>query len=46
MLDVFFVVLGEAEIVSEVDLQVAMRSEFGGAPDRAPDEGWIRVPFA
>jgi hypothetical protein len=44
--DVFFVVLGEAEIVSEVDLQVAMRSEFGGAPDRAPDEGWIRVPFA
>ncbi|MEX2464976.1 MAG: hypothetical protein WD428_03770 [Gaiellaceae bacterium] len=44
--DVFFVVLGEAEIESEVDLQVAMRSEFGGVADRAPDEGWIRVPFA
>jgi hypothetical protein len=44
--DVFFVMLGESEIESEVDLQIAMRSEFGGAPDRAPDEGWIRVPFA
>lgn len=44
--DVFFVVLGEAAIESEVDLQVAMRSEFEGAVDRAPDEGWIRVPFA
>lgn len=44
--DVFFVVLGEAEIESEVDLQVAMRSEFGGVADRAPDRGWIRVPFA
>ena len=43
--DVFFVVLGEAEIESEVDLQVAMRSEFEGAVDRAPDDGWIRVPF-
>jgi len=43
---VFFVVLGEAEIESEVDLQVAMRSEFGGTADRAPDDGWIRVPFA
>jgi hypothetical protein len=44
--DVFFVVLGEAEIESEVDLQIAMRSEFDGVPDRAPDDGWIRVPFA
>lgn len=44
--DVFFVVLGEAEIESEVALQVAMRSEFEGAVDRAPDEGWIQVPFA
>lgn len=44
--DVFFVALGEAEIESEVELQVAMRSEFEGVPDRAPDEGWIRVPFA
>lgn len=44
--DVLFVVLGEAEIESEVELQVAMRSEFEGVPDRAPDEGWIRVPFA
>jgi hypothetical protein len=44
--DVFFIVLGEAEIESEVDVQVAMRSEFEGAADRAPDDGWIRVPFA
>lgn len=44
--DVFFVVLGEEEIESEIDLQVAMRSEFEGVPDRAPDDGWIRVPLA
>lgn len=44
--DVFFVVLGEEEIESGVDLQLSVRSQFEGVPDRAPDEAWIRVPFA
>lgn len=44
--DVFFVVLGEAEGGGETDIQVAIESSAAGFEDRIPAEGWILVPFA
>jgi hypothetical protein len=43
--DVFFVALGEEEIDPEQDIQVAVKTAFGGTLDRAPDTGWIAVAF-
>jgi hypothetical protein len=38
-LDVFFLDVGGPR-----DIQVAIRSEFEGAKDRAPDSGWLLLP--
>ena len=43
--DVFFVALGEEEIESETDIQVAVESSAVGFKDRIPAEGWLLVPF-
>ena len=39
--DVFFVALGEEEIESETDIQVAVESSAVGFKDRIPAEGWL-----
>lgn len=44
-MDVFFVALGEEEIESETDIQVAVESSAVGFKDRIPAEGWLLVPF-
>ena len=44
--DVFFVILGESEIESETDIQVAVESSATGFKDRIPADSWILVPFA
>ena len=41
--DVFFVVLGQEEVESDVDIQLAFESVVEGAKDRAPDRGWMLV---
>ena len=41
--DVFFVVLGQDEVESDVDIQLAFESTVEGAKDRAPDRGWLLV---
>jgi hypothetical protein len=41
--DVFFVVLGQDEVESDVDIQLAFESVVEGAKDRAPDRGWLLV---
>jgi hypothetical protein len=41
--DVFFVVLGQEEVESDVDIQLAFQSVVEGAKDRAPDRGWMLV---
>ena len=43
--DVFFVVLGEEEVDSERDIQIAVRTALDEEIDRAPDVGWLGVPF-
>jgi hypothetical protein len=42
-IDVFFVVLGQEEVESDVDIQLAFESVVEGAKDRAPDRGWMLV---
>jgi hypothetical protein len=42
-IDVFFVVLGQEEVESDVDIQIAFESVVEGAKDRAPDRGWLLV---
>jgi hypothetical protein len=41
--DVLFVVLGQEEVESDVDIQLAFESVVDGAKDRAPDRGWMLV---
>jgi hypothetical protein len=41
--DVFFVVLGQEEVESDVDIQLRFESVVEGAKDRAPDRGWMLV---
>jgi hypothetical protein len=41
--DVLFVVLGQEEVESDVDIQLAFESVVDGAKDRAPDRGWLLV---
>lgn len=41
--DVLFVVLGQEEIESDVDIQLAFESVVDGAKDRAPNRGWMLV---
>ncbi len=43
--DVFFVVLGEQEFDPEQDMQIAVRTALETEIDRAPDSGWVAVPF-
>jgi hypothetical protein len=40
--DVFFTTLGDS---SDVDIQIRAESFYNGQKDRAPDNGWIKVPF-
>jgi hypothetical protein len=41
--DVFFVVLGQEEVESDVDIQLRFESVVEGAKDGAPDRGWMLV---
>lgn len=41
--DVLFVALGQEEVESNVDIQLAFESVVEGAKDRAPDQGWMLV---
>ena len=41
--DVFFVVLGQEEVESDVDIQLRFESVVEGAKDRGPDRGWMLV---
>jgi hypothetical protein len=41
--DVLFVVLGQEEVESDVDIQLRFESVVEGAKDRAPDRGWMLV---
>lgn len=41
-MDVFFVPSGAS---SETDIQVRAKSFYNGEEDRAPDHGWVGVPF-
>jgi hypothetical protein len=43
--DVFFVVAGEEEVDPEQDIQIAVRTALETEIDRAPDTGWVSVPF-
>lgn len=40
--DVFFTTLGDS---TDVDIQIRAKSLYNGEEDRAPDSGWLGVPF-
>ena len=44
--DIFFLEDGETDLEAERDMQIAVTTSIDGERDRAPDTGWVRVPYA
>ena len=44
--DIFFLEAGETDLDAERDMQIAVRTALETEIDRAPDKGWVRVPYA